>query len=323
MARDWDYFEDNNRKNWDSEYSPPQCGFCNNKTTRKMSSKEHIWPQWMHERLENESKIEKPTGTTSRDFVTRSTSNELPAYERNKINIGGPWRKTIRSLCRPCNNGWASQIQTNSKESLRNLMDGGLIISEKDQDDLRTWFSMFSYNADFYDNQGLMITQATRSNFRETQQNPPEFRFWIARNGTVISNCAHNHVTQSQTVYFGGYNHDGTINYNTDWRIFRIVHESVTVAVIGSAILFGYTYELLRTDIDNYTREFAFDQHPIMRKFHEITDSRPQINLMFKPSIKEQALHHATCLFVHENNRKSILRLDHMAPDYLSNQSLI
>src|SRR5262245_55554065 len=81
---------------------PSLCIFCNE---RKANTREHPWPKWLLECLRGQ----QPGRTTA-----------WLGKERAPQSFGGELR--IKCVCRPCNEGWLSDLENRVKQLLIPLL---------------------------------------------------------------------------------------------------------------------------------------------------------------------------------------------------------
>src|SRR5690349_5445572 len=88
---------------------PRTCVFCGGSPV----TKEHVWPDWARRKL--------------------ASSESFPHYRRLERQGQDPVDKrwlapahtmTVSAVCRPCNNGWMSELEARAKELLEPVLDG-------------------------------------------------------------------------------------------------------------------------------------------------------------------------------------------------------
>lgn len=82
-----------------------RCVFCG--STNKVEA-EHVWPHWAAELFVNDD-----TFTYYRHFVGAGYEPEAPSSWLQK-----PFDWKVRAVCKPCNNGWMSDLETAAKDTL-------------------------------------------------------------------------------------------------------------------------------------------------------------------------------------------------------------
>ena len=75
------------------------CSFCNRELTKKTKSKEHVWPKWLHKKLDMEKKPFQGVHTDMSGLIVKSTRSQ----SMNSLVLGG--------VCTECNNGWMSDLE--------------------------------------------------------------------------------------------------------------------------------------------------------------------------------------------------------------------
>jgi hypothetical protein len=117
-----------------------KCVFCGETGV----TKSHIWPDWLDAYLPPRAENYLQTVGEVNTFLP---TMRRPAIER-RVGRGDARAKKPRNVCRSCNGGWMSQIESNAKEALIPLL------------------------------QGLPFD---RRWIRETLEPPPMWKVWIAR----------------------------------------------------------------------------------------------------------------------------------------------
>src|SRR4051812_4197374 len=116
---------------------PRRCIFCGGGNIRGNSmSKEHLWPEWMHPYLP------KLPGAKKEDSYVRKT-NKTIVQKYKKAQQGHAYTKTLKVVCKNCNETWMSQIEENAKPILIPLLQGlSFALNEIDNVKLATWFAL-------------------------------------------------------------------------------------------------------------------------------------------------------------------------------------
>jgi hypothetical protein len=143
-------------------------------------SKEHVWPAWLQKVLpKNFQRREHQVGIGLRAF-TQVGFDE--SSERGRLaNVGDPLTQQLYVVCKRCNNGWMSELQTEAKQILISLIMGDWPILDKQaQATIASWVTMFTMVAEFAHPQTVAIPLSQREQFRETRVPLPDWRIWIA-----------------------------------------------------------------------------------------------------------------------------------------------
>lgn len=90
-------------------------------------SKEHVIPNWMQQRFNLENKSLTYTPLESMDIpVSMQLTPPAPHHPQRQHNFGS---LQVGSVCKNCNDGWMSDIETAAKDELIELIEGGKIIN--------------------------------------------------------------------------------------------------------------------------------------------------------------------------------------------------
>jgi hypothetical protein len=137
--------------------------------------REHIWGEWLKPYVRSdinrhrlrEEEIGKP-GTLSKVKITPRT--------------GEPLLSKVRIVCKACNSGWMSRIQSVAKPFLLPLIQGrsttmGLVAQRA----IAAWCTMATITSDYlsHDNTAIAISQGERDWFRDNGTPPQDWKIWI------------------------------------------------------------------------------------------------------------------------------------------------
>lgn len=105
-----------------------QCAFCG--STKRIEA-EHVWPHWAAELFADEG-----TFAYYRQFVGVGYEPEAPSAWSQK-----PFELKVRAVCKSCNNGWMSDLETAAKDMLfGSAFSGhGRVLSRGGQRTLAGW----------------------------------------------------------------------------------------------------------------------------------------------------------------------------------------
>jgi hypothetical protein len=139
------------------------CIVCDNNS----GSREHFWPQWIHE---------------SKDF------GPLKQKRGGKeITIPDP-KLVVKAVCKRCNNGWMSDLEVASIPLVCSMMQNLSIRLERDQQNiLAQWLMKMAFLTDWTRVGGRekrFYTREEGAAFAEDCTIPPRTRIWI---GHIIS----------------------------------------------------------------------------------------------------------------------------------------
>jgi hypothetical protein len=171
-----------------------QCIFCGGDGL----SKEHFWPEWAAPLLPSYPINQH----VEQRFVQANKVLVAPPKTRNKP--GNAWTKKIRVVCKTCNNGWMSKLETAVEPALTPLIKGDTAsISETDGLTIARWITLKVLVAEHNTQGSAVATVEQRRVFRDSLTIPDNFKIWIGRCG----------VDGWQTAYW---RHDGTVSASPD-----------------------------------------------------------------------------------------------------------
>lgn len=96
-----------------------ECIFCQRE---RKSSREHLWPKWAQDLLEDEERDQR---------VPHSIEME-PHDEPAKRWDAPPFTSTLKDVCRECNYSWMSQIEAEAKVYMEPLIKGETLLIDVD-----------------------------------------------------------------------------------------------------------------------------------------------------------------------------------------------
>jgi hypothetical protein len=146
---------------------PGRCIFCG----AFGLSHEHMWADWLRAYI-------------PRDAVEHRTRSSRVHIDREEAQIsrraGDPHSRRIRCVCAPCNTGWMSQLQEETKPLLVPLLLGeSTSLHRRAQTMLAAWVAMTIMVAEHVDQEQIAISDRERAWFREHRRAPPHWRIWI------------------------------------------------------------------------------------------------------------------------------------------------
>jgi hypothetical protein len=140
------------------------CLFC----TDKSSTKEDVWPLWLMKRF--------PLRGEGRMFAERGGA-ELGDWPLSKARL------TVRCLCKSCNNGWMSQLESETKPVVESILDG--VVSALDtsaQSTLGGWAVKTAMVLEATDpNRPWFYSNDERYRLRTMRSVPQRTSVWIAK----------------------------------------------------------------------------------------------------------------------------------------------
>lgn len=109
------------------------CIFCGKKGNK---SKEHLWPEWMHEYLPN-------IGDGSHVRESNLFQWKKPIGDKKLKRQGHLFTTKFRVVCKDCNSGWMSRLEESVKSTFLKMIKGEKILLQKsDQELLSRWIAL-------------------------------------------------------------------------------------------------------------------------------------------------------------------------------------
>ncbi|WP_101760146.1 hypothetical protein [Oceanicoccus sp. KOV_DT_Chl] len=141
------------------------CIFCN---LNGKKSKEHLWPEWMHPFLPLEG-----DGENIRETNTFKWKEQVDAKELKRQ--GHLTTTKFRVVCRACNSGWMSRLESEVKPMLSKILQNEPVILEKsDQDILSRWIAMKVIVGEYAD-KDISVTPKNDRNTLRTENKVPDY----------------------------------------------------------------------------------------------------------------------------------------------------
>ncbi len=144
-------------------------------------SEEHIWPEWMHKILPESSHYVEERYNYPASTEENRRIGSLLQRERQ----GAPKSKRIPVVCRTCNSGWMSGLETAVKPFLGPMIQNSFAAISKERRRLLTqWFLLKTMVIEHDRSMGLKVAEVIhfakdRADFMNYRQIPPGFRVWI------------------------------------------------------------------------------------------------------------------------------------------------
>ena len=158
--------------------SADRCIFC--LSTGKLTG-EHVWADWLRDFL--------PRPGTKNSHHTRVGDEDIKPGKMNRA--GDAHSQKLVVVCRACNSGWMSKLQTAAKPILIPLIqDKWPHLDEKNQKILTKWAMMFTMVVEFADPATQMIPQSDRNTIR-IGDIPSSWSIWIGRHNPGIFHPAY------------------------------------------------------------------------------------------------------------------------------------
>lgn len=152
-------------------------------------SEEHIWPEWMHQRLMPYIPDSK---TTAGHFRARLSGTVV----EEKTRQGHIFNKRYRLVCTSCNTTWMSGLETAAKPILLPLLDGDkTVLLKRDRQTLARWLTLKLMITECIDAQDAVVTQNERAAFRAARKIPNGLKIWIGTHSSPDWYAQYHHQT--------------------------------------------------------------------------------------------------------------------------------
>ena len=164
------------------------CIFCG---SRKKPSKEHIWPEWMREHF---PKMEGQSHNKD-----THTSRWKTALGSKRIKRQGHLSTLkIRAVCEECNNGWMSQLESETKPLLKSILQNQHVeITEAGQGTLARWIAVKTIVGEHAEPDICVTPETDRYLLRSQGIIPSYFAIYIGRHMTTSDTAR---LRTSQTI---------------------------------------------------------------------------------------------------------------------------
>lgn len=192
---------------------PRQCLFCPNPA----NSLEHVWPGWILESLRANQSV-------------RHSIGKNPPFE-----VDNPAVK-VRAVCRQCNNGWMSDLESTNKPLIGSLIhDVSLPLDSTQQSNLAAWMIKVAMLIDFMNRERPQFYRTEeRTSLRAHLAIPDGTTIWIGRNPT------------SNSFHAGG-----TDVWFDKGAVTKVAHGNVTTVIIGHLAIQSLTIHTLISGYPN------------------------------------------------------------------------
>jgi hypothetical protein len=152
---------------------PGKCIFC----TRDGLSKEHLWPEWMHDLI----RLPGITRANVSEYLVGDKTRGVTSAIR-KVRQGHITTLKFRVVCEDCNNTWMGGIEVAAKPILIPLIAGsGGYLNSDTQKQLATWAALKVMVAEQSKPAEAVFSDAERASFMRERIIPAGVKIWIAR----------------------------------------------------------------------------------------------------------------------------------------------
>lgn len=141
-------------------------------------TKQHVWPDWLMNVLPRDA------SSNSQQMIDISSPTAGLTVIRPQVVIrrGDPGTRKIRNVCRQCNSGWMSRLESAAKPLLTELILGRQVaIDVNAQCALAAWVTMFCITAEYTDRNHRGIPAADRAALMNSSRPPERWRIFIGR----------------------------------------------------------------------------------------------------------------------------------------------
>lgn len=157
---------------------------------------EHLWSDWMSPHLPG------GVGESYFEFMHNFRNKNVPTDRMaERTRQGGVKTKRIKAVCRECNNGWMSGMETAVKPILIPLLLGRpTLLNLEARKILTEWIVLKVLVSEHNGIEQLptdpIFDQEARNRFKATREIPARFRIWIGmHNGTKWKSAFYRHST--------------------------------------------------------------------------------------------------------------------------------
>jgi hypothetical protein len=163
-----------------------QCIFCQGYGM----TKQHIWPDWMARDSSlptYEGKAEKKNTQVLTPPLNIFTANGKLVIQAGMPTIierqGSTGSRKLRLVCKACNGGWMSRVESDSQNTIASLMlSTQFVLSRDEQEKLAAWATLMVMVNEFTDIKTKSIIYSERHFFKENKRPPEGWTIWIGRN---------------------------------------------------------------------------------------------------------------------------------------------
>lgn len=170
---------------------PPRqrCIFCREGgVSGNPMTEEHLWSEWMHEYL---PRVPGMKTTSSRRTVRLGMTDV-----ESKIRVGAVFTKRFRLVCKKCNTGWMSGLETAAKPILIPMLQGQRrTVLKKDRVTLAQWLALKVMVTECINRTDAVISEFERADFRLSRKMPRRLQIFIGTHDTQLWYMAYWHQT--------------------------------------------------------------------------------------------------------------------------------
>jgi hypothetical protein len=226
------------------------CIFCG---SQERLSGEHVYANWLREFLPRRVK-----------YTSHWVSQDGGDVKRGKLSRpGDPFSQRLRIVCKNCNSGWMSQLQTASKPFLVPLLQGEWpALDAPAQLAVARWITMTSMVIEFADPPTAEVPWTHRADFSETRSIQPNWHVWIGRHDPGSKHSAY-------------FNHFGWHLLRSHKRLpfLRTYHLQTTTFTVGKLLSHVYmaTPKRIASSFDPFDFGRTFALQPLVPFYGQVT----------------------------------------------------
>lgn len=155
--------------------APARCIFCEGASGTSLS-REHVFPDWLRQIFPRKDTDTHTHGTISWTDATMSS----PAITTRRRQ-GQAGTRSVRVVCKKCNNGWLSVLEERTKPLLRELVQASLReIGSEDQNLLAVWAAKTIMTGEYIERERAAVPQEQRCSLKDTLSVPDGWWIWVA-----------------------------------------------------------------------------------------------------------------------------------------------
>ena len=174
---------------------PKKCIFCN---TLGNISKEHFWSEWLASHIPQAAKSRHISGLLASEG---KQPQQLRSFSERD---GSVLTKKIRVVCKTCNNGWMSQLESAAKPTLIALINrSNLTFSSKDAQTLALWVSVKTIVGEYATENTALTILDDRHLVRTDNLIPEYFRIFVGYHSLEAQAGYQRHSTTLSTNTLG------------------------------------------------------------------------------------------------------------------------
>lgn len=157
------------QQNPTSQKPPRQCIFCQSTA----NSPEHLWSKWMAPHFDR-------TPHDESEAVSQQLHPQQPIFRQQRH--GHPTTLKLKVVCRVCNNGWMSAVESSAKPFIEPMILGRRVTLDKAaQKSVATWIALKMMVFEQQDWTRAVFTRSQTLSFAMDRSPPEHFKIWLCR----------------------------------------------------------------------------------------------------------------------------------------------